>query len=122
MISAAQLAILEDAGTAVLTLAEGLNEEEFFATRLTREEVKRQLLHFAETAANISGDALALLPEIDWGGWQAIGRVLRSQPPATPEAVHDALWHGVRSLVPATMLWLRVYRQNQPEVFAFQPD
>lgn len=29
----------------------------------------------------------------------------------------EALWFATTSLVPALLLWLRVYRQGQPELF-----
>jgi hypothetical protein len=32
-------------------------------------------------------------------------------------AQDDALMFGVRSLVPATLTWLKVYEQAQPELF-----
>ena len=31
----------------------------------------------------------------------------------------EALWFGVRSLVPATLSWLRVYRHSHPELFTY---
>jgi uncharacterized protein with HEPN domain len=113
--AAAQLGILEEAATAVLTLSEGLDEQEFFATRLTQQEVLRQLRIMAATADNLTQELKVTLAEIDWAGWSALGMQLNIA--GGPD--HDAIWFGVRSLVPAMLMWLRVYRQNQPEVFAF---
>jgi len=96
-------------------MTEGLEQEEFFATRLTRQEVLRQMNIMAETAGNMPDEIRAILSEIDWQGWTALGIQLK-----IPDGFdRDALWFGVRSLVPAMLMWLRVYRQNQPEVFAF---
>ncbi|HJW03020.1 MAG TPA: hypothetical protein VJ548_07060 [Azospira sp.] len=113
----ALLGILEDSATAILTLAEGLGQEEFFATQLTRDEVLRQLLTLADTALEIPQEVRAAMPEIDWDGWFVLGRELRGQ----RKADQGALWFGIRTLVPATLLWLRVYRRNQPELFDFKP-
>jgi hypothetical protein len=33
----------------------------------------------------------------------------------------EALWFACEAMVPATLLWLRVYRQNQPELFRMAP-
>lgn len=115
MLSSALLGILEQAGMAVLTLSEGLEEEEFFATRLTQQEVLRQLRIMAETTANIPMEVKAQLAEIDWAGWSVLGLQLN----IAGGFDHEALWFGVRSLVPAMLMWLRVYHQNQPEVFSF---
>lgn len=36
-------------------------------------------------------------------------------------ALDEALWFACESLVPATLLWLRVYQQSQPELFRMAP-
>lgn len=113
--SAAQLGILEEAGIAVLTLSEGLDEQAFFATRLTQQEVLRQLRIMTATSGNMTKVLKMELAEIDWAGWSVLGLQLKIAGGFDREAV----WFGVRSLVPAMLMWLRVYRQNQPEVFAF---
>jgi hypothetical protein len=35
------------------------------------------------------------------------------------ESQAEALWFAIASLVPATLLWLRVYKQAQPGLFAW---
>lgn len=115
MISAALLGILEEAGIAVLTLSEGLAKDEFFSTRLTQQEVLRQLRIMTETSASMSKELKMELTEIDWASWSVLGLQLRIAGGFDREAV----WFSVRSLVPAMLMWLRVYRQNQPEFFAF---
>ena len=124
LLTAAQLGILTDSGNAILTLTEGLDEGAFFATRLTREEVRRHLMVLAQTVANIPPEVRVCLPEVNWEGWTTLGWELQS----SRRDDKGSVWFGVRSLVPATLLWLRLYRQRQPELFAFfapagpQPD
>ncbi|NTV10727.1 MAG: hypothetical protein HGA47_08115 [Zoogloea sp.] len=109
------LAIIEEAGTAVLTLTEGVDEGELLASRLTRGEVLRQLQNIAETAANLPPHVRTRLPEIDWEGWTGTMRSLRLGGVLEDEAICFA----VRSLVPATLMWMRVYRQEHPALFSF---
>lgn len=115
LLTAAQLGILNDSGNAILTLTEGLDEGEFFATRLTREEVRRHLLVLTQTVANIPAEVRECMPEVNWEGWTALGWELQS----LRRDDKGSVWFGVRSLVPATLLWLRLYRQRQPELFEF---
>lgn len=117
MLNGALLGILEDAATAVLTMTEGLEQEEFFASRLTQKEVLRQLRIMTDTVGNLPAETRAQLAEIDWAGWTALGMQLK----AADLREREAIWFGVRSLVPALLLWLRVYRKNQPEMFSFVP-
>jgi uncharacterized protein with HEPN domain len=117
MLNASLLSIIEEAGVAVLTLTEGLEKDEFLASRLTRAETQRQLKIMSESAANLPPQMQALLAEVDWAGWRSVARQLG----ADHAAGQEALWFAVRSLVPATLMWLRVYRTNQPEVFEGKP-
>jgi len=57
------------------------------------------------------------MPELDWAAWRATELALD----AAASAQAEALWFAVRSLVPATLNWLHVYRQEQPGWFAFRP-
>lgn len=106
---------MDEAGVAVLTLTEGLLEAELLASRLTRAEARRQLMLLAHAAEGLSPELRQQLPEVDWAGLQAAARAL-SGPPGT--ALDEALVHAVQSLVPVTLLWLRLYRQNQPVLFS----
>lgn len=114
LLSGALLGILEEAGMAIMTLTEGSEPEEFFASRITQQEVLRQMRIMAETAASISEELKQKMPEIDWAGWY----VLYSQLAGQGGFERDALWFAVRSLVPATLLWMRVYRKELPEIFS----
>lgn len=108
------LSLIEEAGVAVLTLTEGLEQSEFLGSFLTRREVKRQIATITLTVANLPTASLRRLPEIDWDGWTACALGLDQG----GEAEDDALWFALRSLVPATLMWLRVYRSSQPELFS----
>lgn len=114
IVSGAMLGILEESGQEVLILTEGLEPEEFFDSRITQYEVRRQMTVMAETANNVPADVKRQLVEIDWAGWS----VLSAQLSMTNGSERDAIWFGVRSLVPATLMWLRVFRKNFPELFS----
>jgi uncharacterized protein with HEPN domain len=107
---AMQLQKIEEAGIAVLTLTEGLEESEFSRSRLTRQEVCRQIEILGRAALDISPAMHATLPEIDWKTWLAMAGN------ATKDPQH--LWWVIAELVPATLMWLRVYRNQQPELFS----
>lgn len=117
MLNASLLSLIEDAGIAVLTLTEGLEKDEFLSSRLTRAETLRQVRVMSNAAASVPSQTRAVLAEVDWGGWHTISRQLGTHR-ATEQ---EALWFAVRSLVPATLMWLRLYRKNQPEVFEYKP-
>lgn len=116
MLTPALLAIIEDAGVAALTLTEGLEKSEFLSSRITRAETLRQVKAMCDSATNLPAQAQARLPEIDWRGWQTVARQLG----ADRVAEQETLWFAVRSLAPATLMWLRVYRKESPEMFEFK--
>lgn len=115
MLNSALFAIIEEAGSAVMIMTEEVERQEFLASRLTRREVQRQLLIIAGCTGNLAPDARQLLPELPWDGWYTVAQELNN----ANTTVDDLLWFSVRSLVPATLMWLQVYRQNQPELFTF---
>lgn len=117
MLNASLLSIIEEAGVAVLTLTEGLEKDEFLASRLTRAETQRQLRIIAETAAGLPSHVRTLLAEVDWDGWQAVAQRID----AGGETEAEALWFAVRALTPAVLMWLRVYRKSLPELFECKP-
>lgn len=115
MLVAAMLALIEEAGEGVMVLVDDLDEAQLLRSRLTRSEVRRQLQLMADTLAALPPPLQATMAEIDWAGWRATGLAL----PGERASQDEVLWFGVRSLVPATLAWLRVYRQSMPEHFAF---
>ena len=118
IMTAAALGAIVDAGENVLTLVEGLEEAEFVRSRVTCPEVRRQLLAIAAVLGALDAKAQATLPEIDWPGWVAVASALR------PEAadVGATAWFAARALVPATLMWLQVYRRAEPGLFEFRPS
>ncbi|PPD23469.1 MAG: hypothetical protein CTY24_04190 [Methylobacter sp.] len=103
------LQTIEEAGVAVLTLCEGIEESEFAKSRLTRQEVCRQLGILGIAAHDLAPSMQAALPEIDWASWS---NMAESEAKDNPK-----LWQVISVLVPETLMWLRVYRNQQPELF-----
>ncbi|MES2877332.1 MAG: hypothetical protein V4713_02835 [Pseudomonadota bacterium] len=114
IINIALLGLIEQAGTAIATLIEGLERDELLRSRLTRAEVLRQLKTLADSVGQLEAPARNEMPELDWTGWDAM-RPRFAGPPG--ESLDEALWFSCEALVPATLLWLRVYQQNQPTLF-----
>ncbi|MBE0586773.1 MAG: hypothetical protein IH617_01865 [Hydrogenophaga sp.] len=114
MLHSALLGLIQSACESVLILVEQLPREELMRSHLTRAEVQRQLATLAASVAQIEPEQRATMPELDWSGW-ALMHVQLAGPPG--EALDEALWFASQSLVPATLLWLRVYRQSQPDLF-----
>lgn len=110
----ALLGLIEQAAHGVLVLCEGLARDELLGSRLTRVEVLRQLLTLADSAGRLDVAVQAAMPELDWAGWSVLAPRLHG--PIGPD-LDEALWFAVESLVPATLLWLRFYRQQQPRWF-----
>ena len=117
LLSGALLGIMEEAAVAILTLTEDIEPDEFFVSRLTQQEVMRQLRIMAETAASVPDELKRKLIEIDWAGWAVLGAQLT----LTGGFERDAVWFGVRSMVPATLMWLRFYQKDAPELFSLTP-
>jgi len=119
MLAAALLAIVEEACTSVLILTEEVSAEEFLRSRITRAEVLRQLRSVAAALGEVPQATRAALPEFEWAGWLATARNFDGPGTGNGDAAGEAIWFAVRSLVPATLMWLRVYRQSRPELFVF---
>jgi uncharacterized protein with HEPN domain len=114
MLHSALLGLIQGSCESVLILVEQLPRDELIRSRLTRAEVQRQLATLAASVAQIEPEQRATMPEFDWSGWALMGMQL-ARPPG--ETLDEALWFASQSLVPATLLWLRVYRQSQPDLF-----
>jgi hypothetical protein len=113
VITAPLLHLTRAAGESVLTLTEGVSEAELLRSRLTRTEAQRQLQRMADALGDAPDALRHLMPEIDWAAWRATRLAL----PSAGEQQDEALCFGVRSLVPATLSWLRVYQLSHPELF-----
>jgi len=118
MYGAALLKTINDAGVAVMILTEGLEDHELLGSRLTRAEVARQLRLLIQMAECLPQELMQGMPEIDWRGLTAAGEVLSGR--EGPD-LNDAMVFATRSLVPATLMWLRVYQQQQPGWFRMVP-
>lgn len=114
LVTSALLGIVEQAGLAVLTLAENLSQDELLRSRLTRAEVQRQLTTLADSLAQLGPTGQTAMPDLDWDAWLKLQAVLHGPP---GPALDDALWFASNSLAPATVLWLRVYRKEKPALF-----
>lgn len=115
MITAPMLNLIQESGEAVLVLTDGVEASEFLRSRLTREETRRQLLTLADTLENLPAAARGTMPEIDWEGWRSTRTLMHTPGPQRDEA----LWFAARSLVPATLSWLRLYRRSHPALFTY---
>lgn len=113
MFTTAMLQVIHGAGEDVLVLIDGLTEADFLRSRLTRQAVRRQLQLIAGTLGSLPAPVQAAMPELDWAGWQLATAALDHAGPAADEAA----WFAARALVPATLAWLRVYRQGDPSLF-----
>ena len=106
--------LVEQTLTDVLTLAEGLDQTALLRSRLTRAQVQTQLLTIADALGALSIDKVESAPELNWQGWAGARMDLASN---QPEARDAALWAAVSGLVPETLIWLRVYRDQRPSLF-----
>jgi uncharacterized protein with HEPN domain len=117
LLSGSLLSIVEEAGESVLTLTEGIEPEEFFNSKITQHEVMRQIRIMTETAANIPVEIKHDIAEVDWAGWSMLNMQLNT----AGGFERDAVWFAIRSLIPATLMWFRVYRKNTPQHFSIVP-
>lgn len=116
--TSALLALIEESGLAVVTLAEGLEEADLRRSRLTRSEILRYLRLLAQSVMAVPPAAREDMPELDWAGWALLSPRLQA---ASGDDLEEAIWFATHSVVPATLLWLRVYRQGQPQWFLMSP-
>jgi len=121
LVTAPLLSLAMQTAEDVIVLVDGLSESEFRRSRLTRAEVRHRLASMATALSGLPPDVTAAAPEIDWDGWRSLRRALEAGGGDDASAV-DAAWFGATALAPATLSWLRVYRQQQPAWFAFRPS
>lgn len=91
-------------------LAELQDEEELFASEATLHMVEAQLLVMSQTLAHLSPQLHQRLHRVDWQGWGQLHHLLESGEQPRREAV----WYGVRSLVPATLELVADLRKREP--------
>ena len=108
---------IEEASTAVLTLAEGLEQTELLGSRLTKLEIRRQLLSAVDAHAALSARAREAMEELDFSGWASVGQRIREG----GESEINASWMAIQAMAPATLGWIRFYKSQKPELFT-PPD
>ncbi|MBL8387897.1 MAG: hypothetical protein JNK17_06775 [Hydrogenophaga sp.] len=86
------------------------NEDELFESAATLHAVEAQLLVMSQTLAHLAPELHARLNRIDWQGWGQLHHLLETDGPSRREAV----WYGVRSLVPATLELIADLRKREP--------
>lgn len=73
----------------------------------------------SDVVTNLPPQVHILPAEAERGGWQTVAQ--RIDPDAGGEAERGALWFAVCPPLPATLMWLRVYRKSLPEIFECKP-
>jgi uncharacterized protein with HEPN domain len=113
MLTAAMLGLIRQTGMDIIVLTEELDEQEFFASRITRLETLRLLDVMANTARNLPANVREQLPEIDWAAWAALPYAL------TRPALHPLqIWVAARELTPLTVQHLIDYQRVYPRLFS----
>ncbi len=120
MLAAALLKTIEDAGVGILTLVEGVEDRELLASRLTRQEVTRQLRQLVQAAGAMATAQREAMPEIPWDAFASTAKALDDKDAAGP-TLDEAFLMAIHGSVPAALMWLRVYRQQHPEWFKLTP-
>lgn len=114
MLHRMQCDIVRSAGETILRLlAEMQDEDELFASGATLHAVEAQLLVMSQTLAHFSPALRQRLHRIDWQGWGQLHQLLESGGQSRREAV----WYGVRALVPATLELVAELRKREPHWF-----
>ncbi|MBI1284302.1 MAG: hypothetical protein GC183_08195 [Thiobacillus sp.] len=116
MLTGAMLALLQQTGMDIIVLTEELDEQEFFASRLTRQETLRLLGVMAYTARGLPAGVREQLAEIDWPAWAALPEAL-----IRPGDHPLKIWVAARELAPRTVQQLIDYRRVHPELFSMVP-
>ncbi|MDP2030779.1 MAG: hypothetical protein Q8K12_14170 [Thiobacillus sp.] len=116
MLTAAMLGLIQQTGMDIIVLTEELDEQEFFSSRITRQETLRLLGVMAYTAHNLPAHVREQLPEIDWAAWAALPAAL-----IRPTDHPLQIWVAARELTPLTVQHLIDYRRVVPELFSLVP-
>ena len=107
------LSQVEQVALEVLTLIDGLTERELAGARLTRRVVHTKLSSATDALSALGNDTRSRMPEVNWTAWLRMGAELS----AGGEASFDAMWCMASELAGPTLLWLRLYRHQQPDLF-----
>jgi len=111
MLHRLQCDIVQMAGATIGSLlAEMQTEDELFESAATLHAVEAQLLVMSQTLAHLAPELHARLHRIDWQGWGQLHHLLETGGQPRREAV----WYGVRALVPATLELIADLRKREP--------
>lgn len=111
MLHRLQCDIVQSCIQAIQTLlAEMRDEDELFASANTLQHVETYLLVIAQTLAHLSPLLHQRLTQIDWYGWQHLGRLLEQDIQPRREEV----WYSIRALAPATLELIARLRRQEP--------
>ena len=114
MLHRMQCDIVRTAGLTIQTLLADLqSEDELFASIATLHAVEAQLLVMSQTLAHLAPELHARLHRIDWQGWGRLHHLLE----AGGQPRREAVWYGVRALVPATLELIADLRKREPRWF-----
>jgi uncharacterized protein with HEPN domain len=116
MLTAALLGLIEQTGRDIVVLTEMLDEREFLASRLTRQQTLQSLGSMAEAARSLPAETRSLMPEVDWQAWERLPAAL-----ANPTRNTLRIWVAARELTPVTLQALFDCRRIHPERFAMKP-
>jgi uncharacterized protein with HEPN domain len=114
MLTAAMLSLIERTGLDIVVLTEALDDQEFFASRLTRLETFQLLGNMADTARNLPPKVREQLEAIDWEAWAALPVAL-----ARPSVNALRIWVAAKELTPLTVQSLIDYKRVYPELFQY---
>lgn len=116
--AAALLANFFESGWAIQVLIGDVDREQYFASRLTRREIKRHLCIMVETAAALPVEVREQLSNVNWQAWIDLAASL----PCLSRAEKDVVWNALETLVPVSGSHLRQYKAKLPQLFSFKPD
>lgn len=112
MLTAAILGLIEQTGLDIIVLTEGLDDHEFFASRLTRMQTLQRLGSLAETARALPAEIRTLMSEVDWPAWDSLPGAL-----AQPTKNSLRIWVAAKEWTPLTLQCLHDCKRVHPELF-----
>ncbi|GAB4063128.1 hypothetical protein GCM10028811_34980 [Uliginosibacterium sediminicola] len=113
--AAGLLANFFESGWAIQVLIGDMDRAQYFASRLTRAEIKRHLRIMVDMAVALPEEVSAQMPLVNWQAWRELDAAL----PCLSRAQKDVVWFTLETLVPVTGYHLRQYKAKLPELFSF---
>jgi uncharacterized protein with HEPN domain len=116
MLTGTLLGLMEKIALDIMILTDEINEEEFFASRITRVQTLQLLGSLVKTAASLPAETRERMRQIDWAAWAAL-KVALAKPSQHPLQI----WVAIRELTPLTVQQLKGYKKMQPQLFSVVP-